>query len=160
VRAKRIRIGIYAAWALPAVVACVLAGCSIGSQTNVSGGGGGHDEQIDSTTFSVTDYGGVTGTYRKVNRWNLVHCAYIADGRGFDYFIVVDRPKVDTIAGSALSGYTTSMDYGNHVRSVGDGYTKYQITRTIHLYHGSVPAGDPGAFDARTIIKDSASVTD
>jgi hypothetical protein len=151
--------GAYVICAL-SILAAALTGCTIGSPGGGGGTGGGYEKQIDSTTFVVTDYGGATSTYRKVNRWNLMHCAYVADGRGFDYFVVVDAPKVDTIKGDALSGYLSQSDYGNHVRNVGDGWTSYQISRTIRIHRGTVPADNPSAFDARKVIQDSAAVSD
>lgn len=148
-----------------------LSSCALPTLYQPVAGNGGYgyaQEQIETDRFRVSFTGNDLTARNTVENYLLYRAAEITLAHGKDYFVIVHRNT------EARTRYEPDFgDYGpwgpwdgdrwdpwhHHPPFWGDGgttITQYRATAEIVIYSGQKPAGDPNAYDARSVIANIA----
>jgi hypothetical protein len=158
-------------------LAAMLSSCSPTRYVAASdeNGMGYFDSPIDPTTYVVSFHGNSNTSIGTVERYSLFRAAELTRARGFDYFIITETRNTEKDQttqtynhekdiktttdkdGNKNSGdqeKKTTITTTNTVNT--DVKTEFTVARTVRLYKGTLPQGDPNAYIASDILQTMA----
>jgi hypothetical protein len=161
-------------------LAAILSSCSPTRYVAASdeNGMGYFDSPVDPTTYIVSFHGNSNTSIGTVERYSLFRAAELARARGFDYFIITETRNTEkdqttqtynhqkdikttteppSKEGNRNSGdqeKKTTITTTNSVST--DVKTEFTVARTVRLYKGTLPQGDPNAYLAQDILQTMA----
>ena len=140
------------------------------------GGFGYAESQIESNRFRVSFSGNSLTDRETVENYLLFRAAELTVQRGYDYFVVADRGVQGHSQLRSMGPYHVGFapEYWYFTRrgwmpfydpffdepQSYEQVTRYEASSEIAMFHGSKPADNPNAFDAREVVSNlQAKVT-
>ena len=128
----------------------LLASCVTPTKYAADTNGYGYREvQIDSTAYQVSFKGNSETAPEDISRYALFRCAELTDQEGFDYFILLDDKNAATTSSGETWGYNSDNEWAPKTTV----YTEHSDMKTIRMYKGIAPTGNPQVYSAKSLLK-------
>lgn len=118
------------------------------------------DVPLDDNAYRVTYVGAKGTSLSDIDLYALYRCAELTVEKGYDYFVIVDRVDDANVSTEVSSNTGTTATMGpKGVQMVPtstttvSSRTQHTAVRMIRVFHGTKPADNPMAFDARQLLR-------